>query len=108
MDRHISAARKAAFEKQRQRILAETAAIKEAGRCRDCDARRFEVRVHGDACKECGYCLEVCGLDVFGYTQKSNQRGYKPVLAERDERCVGCMKCFFACPDFSIDITQKQ
>ena len=87
--------------------LTDELAIKEAERCRSCDARRFEVEVHGEACKECGYCIEVCGLDVFAPSKTQNKRGYKPVLADRDERCVGCMLCFFACPDFSIEIAEK-
>ena len=87
--------------------LTDELAIKEAERCRNCDARQFKVEVHTDACKECGYCIEVCGLDVFAQSKKANKRGYKPVLADKDERCVGCMLCFFACPDFSIEIAKK-
>ena len=88
--------------------LTDELAIKEAERCRSCDARQFNVEVHGEACKECGYCVEVCGLDVFDVAKKTNKRGYKPVLAGRSERCVGCMLCFFACPDFSIEIAEKK
>lgn len=88
--------------------LTEESAMREAERCRDCDARQFEVIVHADGCKECGYCAEVCGLDVFESTDKFNKRGYRPVLASHRERCVGCMLCFYNCPDFSIDIVEKE
>jgi NADPH-dependent glutamate synthase beta subunit-like oxidoreductase/NAD-dependent dihydropyrimidine dehydrogenase PreA subunit len=82
-------------------------AIKEAGRCRSCDARQFDIQVHAQGCKECGYCVEVCGMGVFEVGAEFNRRGYRPILAARGERCVGCMLCFFACPDFSIDIAEK-
>lgn len=88
--------------------ISEELAIKEAERCRNCDARQFEVIVHGEGCKECGYCIEVCGLDVFNVTDKFNKRGYRSVVAQRGSRCVGCMRCFYACPDFSIDVTEKR
>ena len=87
--------------------LTDEMAIREAERCRSCDARQYDVEVHVDACKECGYCMEVCGLDVFDLAEKPDKRGYRPVFAKRGERCVGCMLCFFACPDFSIDIAES-
>jgi len=87
--------------------LTDELAIKEAERCRSCDARQYDVEVHVDGCKECGYCIEVCGLDVFDLAEKPDKRGYRPVLAGHSKRCVGCMLCFFACPDFSIDIAEK-
>jgi NAD-dependent dihydropyrimidine dehydrogenase PreA subunit len=82
-------------------------AIKEASRCRSCDALQFEIEVHAEGCKECGYCVEVCGLGVFELGKEFNKRGYRTVVAKDRKRCVGCMLCFFACPDFSIDISEK-
>jgi NADPH-dependent glutamate synthase beta subunit-like oxidoreductase/NAD-dependent dihydropyrimidine dehydrogenase PreA subunit len=87
--------------------LSEEMAVTEAARCRNCDARQFNIDVHEEGCKECGYCVEVCGLDVFEFAKKFNKRGYRPAVAAHREKCVGCMLCFFACPDFSIDIAEK-
>ena len=45
---------------RRSRLPAET------NRCLQCDARRFEVVLNTESCKECGYCAEVCGVGTFG------------------------------------------
>lgn len=91
---------------QVERGLSEEHAIAEAKRCLDCDARMFEVVVYDENCKECGYCNEVCGLDVFVPTDHFNSRGYRPVEAKNSKLCVGCLKCFYACPDYAIDIRE--
>jgi NADPH-dependent glutamate synthase beta subunit-like oxidoreductase/NAD-dependent dihydropyrimidine dehydrogenase PreA subunit len=86
--------------------LSRDLAIKEAERCRGCDARQFEVTLYGEGCKECSYCAEVCGLDVFEPADKFNEKGYRPMEVKHPQRCVGCLACFYACPDFSIDVRQ--
>jgi NADPH-dependent glutamate synthase beta subunit-like oxidoreductase/NAD-dependent dihydropyrimidine dehydrogenase PreA subunit len=88
--------------------LSKDLAIKEAERCRGCDARQYEVQLYGQACKECSYCVEVCGLDVFGPASEFNEKGYRPMEVQHPERCIGCLACFYACPDFSIDISEKE
>ncbi len=79
----------------------------EAARCLNCDARKFEVVLNTENCKECGYCVEVCKVDSFGPADFFNQKGYRPMEKKSDDYCVGCLKCFYACPDFAIDIIQK-
>ena len=86
--------------------LSRDLAIKEAERCRGCDARQFEVTLYGEGCKECSYCAEVCGLNIFEPADQFNEKGYRPMEVSRPQRCVGCLACFYACPDFSIDIRQ--
>jgi NADPH-dependent glutamate synthase beta subunit-like oxidoreductase/NAD-dependent dihydropyrimidine dehydrogenase PreA subunit len=78
----------------------------ETKRCLHCDARQFEVVLNTESCKECGYCAEVCGMDVFGPAEYFNTKGYRPEEVKLAERCCGCFKCYFACPDFAIDIKE--
>lgn len=97
--------RSTSFE-QVERGLSEEHAVAEAKRCLDCDARMFEVVVYAENCKECGYCSEVCRLDVFIPADFFNDRGYRPVEVKDAKQCVGCLRCFFACPDYAIDIKE--
>lgn len=78
----------------------------ESSRCLDCDARKFEVVLNVEYCKECGYCAEVCGVGTFGPADFFNEKGYKPEEVKTSDWCVGCFKCYFACPDFAIDILE--
>ena len=83
------------------------AAVKEARRCLGCDLLDFQVTVDTTACKECGYCQEVCQLGVYAWADYTNDRGYRPMLATKPERCIGCDECIFACPDFAISVVQR-
>jgi len=79
----------------------------EASRCLECDARNFEVIVNTASCKECSYCAEVCQMEVFGPASGFNARGYRPMEVKSSRWCVGCLKCFFSCPDFAIDVREQ-
>jgi len=78
----------------------------ESSRCLECDAREFEVLLNTEYCKECGYCEEVCGVGIFGPADFFNEKGYRPEEVKSSVWCVGCFKCFFACPDFAIDVKE--
>jgi NADPH-dependent glutamate synthase beta subunit-like oxidoreductase len=78
----------------------------ETQRCLNCDARQFEVVLNTEFCKECGYCAEVCGMQVFGPADFFNAKGYRPEEVKSAKWCCGCFKCYFACPDFAIDIKE--
>ena len=78
----------------------------ESSRCLNCDAREFEVVLNVEFCKECGYCAEVCEVGTFGPADFFNEKGYKPEEVKTSDWCVGCFKCYFACPDFAIDIIE--
>jgi formate dehydrogenase beta subunit len=80
--------------------------LDESSRCLNCDARKFEVILNTEYCKECGYCAEVCGVGTFGPADFFNTKGYRPEEVKSSDRCVGCFKCYFACPDFAIDVIE--
>jgi len=70
--------------------------------------RKFCVKIDGQACKDCGYCIEVCPKNIFSQADYFNDRGYKPVQVEYAAKCIGCRLCFFACPDFAIEIEEDR
>lgn len=80
------------------------AAMAEARRCLACDLRDCEVEVNSTVCKGCTCCKEVCSLGVFQVADTFNSLGYKPVVVKDGEKCVGCLKCFYTCPDFTITV----
>ena len=90
-----------------ERTFGPAAAAAEASRCLSCDLTDYEVTVSELLCKDCGYCREVCSLGVFEQSVSFNPAGYRPVVAAHAERCVGCLRCLYICPDFSIGIRQK-
>lgn len=97
--------RTAGFE-QVELGLTDDQVTAESSRCLNCDAREFEVVLNVEYCKECGYCAEVCGVGTFGPADFFNEKGYKPEEVKTSDWCVGCFKCYFACPDFAIDIIE--
>jgi putative selenate reductase YgfK subunit len=82
-------------------------AMREAGRCLSCDLREFDVMINEALCKDCGYCREVCALEVFARSDQFNPSGYRPAIAAQAERCIGCLRCLYVCPDFAITIRDR-
>jgi NAD-dependent dihydropyrimidine dehydrogenase PreA subunit len=71
-----------------------------------CDLRSFEVEVNSAICKGCGYCSQVCSLGVFDRSDRFNPIGYQPLVAAQPERCMGCLRCLYICPDFCVTIRE--
>ncbi len=61
-----------------------------------------KVEVDFQACKECGYCNAVCPQNVFAKGSEFNDKGFRAYVAANEEKCVGCTRCFYVCPDFAI------
>ena len=80
-------------------------AMHEASRCLSCDLLAYDVHVDAALCKDCGYCKQVCGLDVFTRSDEFNASGYRPYVAAKVENCIGCLRCLYICPDFAITVS---
>jgi formate dehydrogenase beta subunit len=99
--------RRATFDSV-ERAYPGKAAVTEASRCLSCDLRDFDVVVNDLICKDCGYCREVCGYDIFTQSEDFNPSGYKPAVAVNTDKCVGCLRCLYICPDFAITIRERK
>ena len=91
---------------QVEKGLSDQGIAAEASRCLNCDARKFEIVLNVENCKECGYCVEVCGVGTFGPANVFNTKGYRPAEVKSSDWCVGCFRCYFSCPDFAIDVAE--
>ena len=90
-----------------EQVYPKKEAIAEAARCMSCDLRDFDVTVNELICKDCGYCREVCSLGIFKQSEQFNPSGYKPAVAENTDKCIGCLRCLYICPDFAITIQDR-
>ena len=81
-------------------------AVREAERCLSCDLRKFDVVVNEEVCKDCGYCREVCSREIFVQSAGFNPSGYHPCIPANTEKCIGCLRCLYICPDFAITIRE--
>lgn len=91
-----------------EEAYSKEAALREANRCLSCDLIAYDVRIDAARCKDCGYCKEVCALDVFTRTEEFNAGGYRVYAAAKAENCVGCLRCLYVCPDFAITINEAR
>jgi formate dehydrogenase beta subunit len=91
-----------------EKTLNPYSASREAERCLSCDYRQFDVAIDFEGCKECGYCLSVCHMDVFSPGARFNEKGYRTLEVKHPTNCVGCMKCFYSCPDFCMEIRETK
>ncbi|HJM93829.1 MAG: 4Fe-4S dicluster domain-containing protein [Alphaproteobacteria bacterium] len=67
----------------------------------------WDVELAEDDCKACGFCSNICPVDVFASREVPNRLGWFSVYVKHEQNCFGCMLCFQICPDFCIDVTAK-
>ncbi len=59
-----------------------------------------------DRCKECGLCISFCPTGVLVRGNEYNARGYRYVVPENIEKCIGCRICEYICPDMAIFVVK--
>lgn len=59
-------------------------------------------------CKGCGYCVDVCPVNILKLTDKDNDYGNKYVKCIDSDKCIGCNMCSTVCPDWAIVIRSKK
>jgi len=64
----------------------------------------FELKICGEWCKSCGYCIVACPKEVLELSAELNARGVHPVVAAHIERCNGCRACVVVCPDLVFEV----
>ena len=68
--------------------------------------KTFRTEVNPVFCKACGYCREVCPVQVFEPSDQLNIHGYNNMVAVHSKKCNGCLKCVMICPDFAISVEE--
>ncbi|MDI6785052.1 MAG: 4Fe-4S binding protein, partial [bacterium] len=64
--------------------------------------KEFSIEVNLAWCKACGICIAFCPTKVYD----TDSLTAKPITA-RPQDCIGCMLCEIRCPDFAIEVREK-
>ena len=72
------------------------------------NAGKWDVVIGEEMCKACGFCLQICPVDVFAWRKTANKLGWFPMFVAHEANCIGCMLCYQICPDFCINVAPKQ
>ncbi|MDR3299380.1 MAG: 4Fe-4S dicluster domain-containing protein [Candidatus Accumulibacter sp.] len=67
-------------------------------------AGKYTIQLDFEACKACGYCRIVCRKHVYGQGSGFNKKGYRAFSALKADSCTGCLRCFYVCPDFCLEV----
>ena len=69
------------------------------------------LRIYNALCKgvdECGICVYVCKKEVFKPSETLNQKGYRPPVVMKGDRCTACESCMIFCPDLAIVVAAEK
>lgn len=59
-----------------------------------------------ERCKSCGQCVIACPTKIISFTNRINEKGYRPAGVPEDlmSKCIGCTSCGRMCPDQVITV----
>ena len=63
---------------------------------------KFEVEFYRDWCKGCGICAAFCPAGALAMNDIGEPEIKKPEL------CTGCTWCEIRCPDFAVQVKEKE
>ncbi|MCX8069259.1 MAG: ferredoxin family protein [Thermodesulfovibrionales bacterium] len=66
--------------------------------------KRGKIKIIGDRCKGCGYCIISCSKGCLSKGVELNAFGYIPPLFIRPNDCTACKSCAIMCPEIAIEI----
>jgi len=63
--------------------------------------KEFYVKINLEFCKKCGICSWICPVGAITVDESN-------VPIAEDRKCIGCRQCETHCPDFAIDVIEKE
>lgn len=67
----------------------------------------LKVKVLGQYCKGCGYCVNFCPKKVLAFGKERNGLGAFPPVVMRPDDCIQCGICATMCPDAAIELREE-
>jgi len=63
------------------------------------------IIIDEDKCKGCNLCTFYCPVHILELNkEKTNARGYTPLMVNDPDKCIACSFCAMMCPDSVITV----
>jgi 2-oxoglutarate ferredoxin oxidoreductase subunit delta len=66
------------------------------------------IKILEDYCKGCGYCIEICPVEVFKESKRLNKMGYPLPEINNSSSCTYCKRCELICPEIAISVEKEE